>query len=392
MHCIKKLEDCGVFTYGALQDFLHAHGAARRRNSARRTFGNVTQLHVWTSVLIAEASVVPRKPGVYLLKNVADEVLYVGKSRNLRQRIRAYTSRGRPASGKIRVLRGAMAAFDYLTTGSEFEALLLEAELVRAHNPPFNERLRDFRSLAFIKVEAGPYGRLVATTRLRADGGKYHGPYSSTSATRRAVEALQDAIGLRSCDVPAHGEPRTPQAQHEALLQQALAFLRGEHDEVLLAVARRRDEAAARMKLEVAQREERRLERLRRLRQRTAALEFATGLSVLVMAPSRDPASEACFLFCRGRLAAQQMLPRRLAQREEARRLLAAILADKFRPQDAPRAFARQDEIDQLYLLCAWYRDRREGLTYVDLPDRRPEQDEADVWATAVLDGRPIEM
>jgi len=387
VHCIRKLEDAGVYTFGALQEYLRRRSAVRRRGGRARAFGDVKQLPVWTSILIDELHAVPTKPGVYLLKDAGDDVVYVGKSRNLRQRLRAYATAGKPVGAKVSALRAVVASFDVLTTGSEFEALLLEAELVRAYDPQFNDRLRNFREFAFIKAEVGPYGRLVTTTRLVEDGGHYYGPYRSVAAARAAVAALQDALDLRGCDDPNDGVQRMPPEQHEAQLDEAVAFLQGGADEVLLALARRRDEAVARLKVEVAEREYRRLDRLRRLRARHAALEFATGLNVLVLAPSADPSTELAFLFCGGRLIAQRPLPRRLPQRGEARQALAEMLADKYHPEQTPRSFARQEEIDQLFILAAWYQQRREGLSFIDLPQRRPWADEARAWADAILDG-----
>jgi len=389
VHCIKKLEDCGVYTFGGLQEYLRRRTATRRAAHRARAFGDVKQLPVWTSILIAELPAVPCKPGVYLLKDAGDDVVYVGKSRNLRQRLRAYASAAKPAGSKVGALRAVVTSFDYLVTGSEFEALLLEAELVREYKPPFNERLRNFREFAFIKAEAGPYGRLVTTTRLAQDGGRYYGPYRSMAAAREAVAALQDALGLRGCEDPNDGESRVPPEQHEALLDEAIAFLQGEADEVLLTLARRRDEAIARLRVDVAAREFKRLDRLRRLRSQHAALEFATGLDVVVLAPCSDPAFESCFLLCGGRLVAQCRLPRRLPQRDEARALLAGVLNEKYRPEDVPRSFTRQEEIDQLYIFAAWYRERREGLSYIELPGRMPTPDEARSWANAILDGEP---
>jgi len=390
VHCIKKLEDCGVYTFGGLQEYLRRRTGMRRRTNRTRAFGDVRQLPVWTSILIGELSAVPSKPGTYLLKDAGDNVVYVGKSRNLRQRLRTYATAARPAGAKVGALRAVVASFDFLVTGSEFEALLLEAELVREYDPPFNERLRNFREFAFIKAEAGPYGRLVTTTRLMPDGSHYYGPYRSMSGARAAVAALQDALGLRGCDDPNDGEPRIAPEQHEALLDEAIAFLQGEADDVLLTLARRRDEAIARLKVEVAEREFKRLDRLRRLRARHAALESATGLDLLVLAPCSDPAFEMCFLFCGGRLVAQRRLPRRLPERDEARSLLAEMLIDIFRPESTPRSFTRQEEIDQLFIFATWYRERREGLSYIELPPRRPSSDDAREWSNAVLDGEPI--
>ena len=387
LHCIRRLEDCGVFTYGALLEFLRSR-PLRKKAPQTRAFASVAQLPVWTSILRSELLDVPSKPGVYLLKDAGETVVYVGKSRNLRQRLRSYASGARPAGAKMRALRGVVASFDYLVTGSELEALLLEAELVRKHDPPFNDRLRNFREFAFLKVEPGPYGRLLTTTKLVADGSRYYGPYRSTPGARAAVSALQDALGLRSFDAgPDVPDIVLPPGQHDALIEEAIAFIEGAADDVMLSVARRRDEAAARNKPEVSEREEKRLERLRSLRTRHASLEAATGLNVIVMGPSACASEEACFLFCGGRLVAQGRLPRRLPDRDRAHRLLAELIAEYYRPQDASRSFARQEEIDQLFILASWFADRREGLSYVELPDRAPSAEDAAAWAAAMLDG-----
>ncbi|HXM19516.1 MAG TPA: exonuclease domain-containing protein [Candidatus Tumulicola sp.] len=395
VHCIKRLEDCGVFTYGALREYMRVRALPRRRRPCRDSSaaGNQPlQMPVWTAILMDELSAVPSKPGVYLLKDAGDNVVYVGKSGNLRQRLRAYASGGKPAGAKIRSLRGVVASFDVRVAGSEFEALLLEAALVRSHNPPFNERLRNFKEFAFIKLEAGPQGRVLATTRLAADGARYYGPYGSMEGARAAVSSLQDALGLRGIDAPDGSATALPPGRRQADIDEAVAFLEGDADDVLLSIARRRDEAAARLRLDVAGREEQRLERLRRLRARHANLQSATCLNVLVLAPSDDPSMEQSFLFCGGRLAAQALLPRRLPLRGEARRLLEHMLAQHYKPEEQSRSFARQEEIDQLFILASWYRERKGGLCYVDLPARGPAADEAFGWAGAILDGEPLKV
>ncbi len=387
IHCIKKLEDNAVFTLGMLLDHLRVRSAPKRRPLVRR-MSDASQLPVWTAVLRSELDAVPSKPGVYTLRDAGDQIVYVGKSRNLRQRLRAYATAGKPVGAKMRALRAAVASFNFTVTGSELEALLMEVELVRLHDPPFNDRLRNFQQFGFIKVESGPHGRLLTTTRLCQDGARYYGPYRSMAAARGAVAALQDALGL-DC-----GEADTqvvlPPAEREALLEEAVAFIEGSADEVLLTVARRRDEAAARGKAELAAREEERLERLRRLRGRHSALEAAARLHAVVLAGAADPSEEACFLFCGGRLAARERLPRRLPDRTRATELLGKMLAESFAPADAPRCFVKQHEIDQLYIFAGWYEQRREGLYYAALPDRRPGDGEALRWAQLILDGQAV--
>jgi DNA polymerase III subunit epsilon len=386
VHCIKKFEDCAVFTLGMLVDHLRLRALPRRRQGQK--LPDASQLPVWTSVLRSELESVPSKPGVYTLRDAASQIVYVGKSRNLRQRLRAYATAAKPAGPKLRALRAAVASFSYTVTGSELEALLMEAELVRAHDPPFNHRLRNFRQFGFIKIEPGPRGRLVTTTRLAADGARYYGPYRSMAVARAAAAALQDALGLGACENPDCAD--IPPAAREALLFEAAAFFEGHADDVMLSVARRRDEAAARGKTELCEREEARLERLRRLRSNQNSLEAAAGLSAVVLAPSASPAEEACFLFCRGRLAARTDLPRRLPDRPRAAMLLERMLADQYAPETMPRCFLKQHEIDQLYIFASWYERRREGLHFATLPDRRPEAEEAQRWAQSILDGEPV--
>ncbi len=388
IHCIKKLEDCAVFTLGMLLDHLRVRPVGRRR-APMRPATDASQLPVWTSVLMSELEGAPTRPGVYTLRDADDRIVYVGKSRNLRQRLRTYATAGRPAGPKLRALRAAVASFDFTVTGSELEALLVEAELVRAHDPPFNDRLRNFRQFGFIKVETGERGRLLTTTRLHEDGARYFGPYRSMATARAAVAALQDALELDCVDAP-NPIPALPPAQRKALLDDAVAFIEGSADEVLLAVARRRDEAAVRGKTELVAREELRLDRLRRLRARHAALEAAARLHAVVLAASTDPAEEACFLFCGGRLVGRERLPRRLPERARAVEVLATLLAERFAPDSAPRCFVKQHEIDQLYIFASWYETRKEGLYYAALPGRRPLGIEARVWAETILDGQTV--
>ncbi|HLJ83022.1 MAG TPA: exonuclease domain-containing protein [Candidatus Eremiobacteraceae bacterium] len=392
VHCIKRLEDRGVFTYGALAQYLRTKPIRRKRQRRARVLVDAGQLPVWSSSILAQLTEVPTRPGVYLLKDAGGSVVYVGKSKSLRARLRTYAATSKIAGAKVLQLRSIVATFDYLVTGSEFEALLLEAELVRAYDPPMNDRLRNFREFAFIKVGAGARGHLCTTTHVAGDGARYYGPYLSMTAARAAVAALQDALGLRACDEDNVDirVSESPPGHHEALIDEAIAFIEGAADDVLLAIARRRDEAGARGRLDVASREEKRLDRLRRLRERHARLEYATGLSMIVLAPSGHPSEEACFLFNAGRLAGQVRLPRRLPARSEARSLLTCLIAEKYKPDQTERSFARQDEIDQLFILASWFRKSREGLSFVTLPERTPNAAESERWAIQILDGEQV--
>lgn len=387
-HCLRRLEDEGVYTLGQLVRYLRETPSPQARPRPR-LIADAAQLPVWTSVLQSELRAVPAAPGAYTLQDASDRVLYVGKSRNLRQRLRAYVS-GKPAGVKIRALRAALASFSYSVTGSEFEALLLEAELVGRHDPPFNERLRHVGRFGFIKIRPGPDGTVQTTTRLVPDGSRYYGPYRNLRAARAAVVALREVSGLE-WEPDAETGPQDKAEDRSRMLERVLQFMEGEDEDVLLWLARRRDEAAARAERSRTQRLAEMIERLRGLRDRHARLLEATSLNLAIFAPAVQASHEVCFVVCRGRVVARVALPRRLPERPRAQGMLAGALVAHYRPGSLPRCFARQDEIDHIAIVAGWCTARREGLIYAPLPDRAPEPEESGVWAMRLLDGEPVE-
>jgi hypothetical protein len=110
------------------------------------------------------------------------------------------------------------------------------------------------------------------------------------------------------------------------------------------------------------------------------------------LGPAVEPSMEQCFLFCGGRLVGQRALPRRLPQRDEARAALAQLMSDRYRPSQAPRSFTRQEEIDQVAIVAGWYRERRDGLCYVELPSEDPCEATAARWAAKILDGESLDV
>jgi len=143
---------------------------------------------------------IPTKPGVYLLKDGHGRVIYVGKARNLRNRLRAYTGKSEGAGPKIEVLRSRLASFDYIVTESETEALVLESNLIKEHRPRYNVRLKDDKKFPFIKVTLGEgFPRAYVTRVVRQDGSRYFGPYTDAKAMRRTLRHARQLFPVRQC-------------------------------------------------------------------------------------------------------------------------------------------------------------------------------------------------
>src|SRR5690606_13945078 len=153
----------------------------------------------------------PDRQGVYLMKNAAGEVIYVGKAVSLRNRVRSYFQSPAGLSAKVRVMTSHIADVDYIVTDSEVEALILEANLIKEHRPRYNVRLRDDKAYPYLKITLGePFPRVVVTRRVERDGARYFGPYTNSNAAREATHALPKYVPLLSCSLVGCAERYSP--------------------------------------------------------------------------------------------------------------------------------------------------------------------------------------
>ncbi|MBO5907981.1 MAG: excinuclease ABC subunit UvrC [Clostridia bacterium] len=145
-----------------------------------------------------KANSLPEGPGVYIMKDTDGAVLYVGKSKKLKNRVSSYFV-GTHKSTKTAKLVSLVRDFDYIVCKSEIEALTLENVLIKKHSPKYNIKLKDAKSYPYIKVSQGEYPRLFVTRERKSDGGRYFGPYSGSSAAHAALGAVMKVFMLPSC-------------------------------------------------------------------------------------------------------------------------------------------------------------------------------------------------
>ncbi|MBN2566007.1 MAG: excinuclease ABC subunit UvrC [Candidatus Eisenbacteria bacterium] len=144
----------------------------------------------------------PTRPGVYLLKDASGRIIYVGKARNLRSRLRTYTGRSEPPDQKVEILRSRLRDVEFIVTESETEALILESNLIKEHRPRYNVRLKDDKRYPLIKVTTNEaYPRAYVTRIVRQDGARYFGPYTDAKAMRRTLRLIRQVFPVRQCPV-----------------------------------------------------------------------------------------------------------------------------------------------------------------------------------------------
>jgi excinuclease ABC subunit C len=239
----------------------------------------------------------PDTPGVYLWKAADGTVLYVGKAKRLRPRVRSYFGSDVDASVKTRVMVQQVADLETIVVPSETHALILEANLIKEHRPRFNVLLRDDKSYPYVKVTVQePFPRVFVTRRLSSDGARYFGPYTDVAAMRRALDVVKRIFTVRSCryDMPREmperacldyhiGRCKAPcvflqtQADYRAMIDEVVIFLDGRADEVVKRVRARMEAASEALDFERAAELRDALARLQRMEEPTVVLEVEGG-------------------------------------------------------------------------------------------------------------------
>lgn len=147
-----------------------------------------------------ELKKLPAKPGVYLMHNDRDEIIYIGKAKILKNRVRQYFDKGRNRSPKIEKMVSLIAWFEYIVTDSEVEALILENNLIKENRPRYNTMLKDDKTYPYIKLTLSEeYPRLILTRKVKKDKDKYYGPYPTGTDVKSVIDLLRQVYKLRTC-------------------------------------------------------------------------------------------------------------------------------------------------------------------------------------------------
>jgi excinuclease ABC subunit C len=222
------------------------------------------------SVLEEKLDAFPSRPGVYLMRDKGGKVIYVGKAKDLRSRVRAYFRSGDGRS-QVAFLMRRVADVETLVTANEKEALILENNLIKQYKPRYNIRLKDDKSYLSIKINVKhPWPRIVATRKIVKDGGRYFGPYSSAVAVRETLDIIEKHFLLRNCTEYNFKNRARPCLQYQIKrclapcvlpvdpkeyqenLRQATLFIEGKRQELAEELKRRMEERAETLEFEAA--------------------------------------------------------------------------------------------------------------------------------------------
>lgn len=268
---------------------------------------------VTTKDLNTRLELLPDKPGVYLFKDAAGEVIYVGKAVSLRNRVRSYFRAPRNITTKVLNMVKQVADLEYILTDSEVEALVLECNLIKEHRPRFNVRLRDDKNYPYLRVSvAEQWPRVMVARGFKNDGGRYFGPFAQLGSIQEIIRTLRQIFPFRTCSDARFRQHRnrpclhyfikrcpgpcagliTPEAYRD-VVDQLVMFLEGRGGQVLEQIRREMKEAAGRLEFERAAALRDRLRMLEAVIERQKVVLTRLGDEDFI-ALARSPRLDAC--------------------------------------------------------------------------------------------------
>jgi DNA polymerase-3 subunit epsilon len=341
--------------------------------------------------LRARLAALPATPGVYFFRDVDGRVIYIGKSVCLRKRVRSYFYTRQDDPRKIQRMRREIRSVEWICTGSELEALLLESRLVKQHQPRFNVFLRRFHQYPFIRVDLRDgFPRLEVTRELERDGALYYGPFHNSRGVQEVVDALADALGLRTCEGAGQALPgRRPCLRldlgrcmapcmeegvasiYAEAVREACDLFEGRGDRVFRVITDRMERAAARLQFESAARLRDAFLQIRQLVGKQQALTSAVrNLSLVAVCPSSRADRVELFLFSHGRLVMQRDVTRSRFEEPAGLDGFLDELATRYRmAQEETSLQVEQEVLDQIHIVADWLKNRTGEGRHRELPE-----------------------
>jgi excinuclease ABC subunit C len=333
----------------------------------------------------------PAKPGVYLMKDGRDNVIYVGKAINLRSRVRSYFHDSVSHPKQIRLAR-EIEAIDFIVTGSELEALILEMNLIKRHRPKYNIRLKDDKRYPYIKVHWQlDYPKVTVTRRMDLDdGSRYFGPYTSAWAVHQTLDLLRKTFPYLTCnrqitgkderaclyyDIRLCGGPcigAVSREEYRATIQGLMDFLNGRSEQVIVDLKARMAAAAQDLDFEKAAQIRDQLEALGRVVEKQKVVSLTrTDQDVIAFARQDDDACAQVFFIRGGKLIGREYFVLDGTEDEEPQAIMTEFVK-QFYDEAAyvPPEVLLPDQVPEANVIERWLAERRGNKVTLKVPRR----------------------
>ena len=340
-----------------------------------------------------ELKKLPAKPGVYLMHDEKDQIIYVGKAISLKNRVRQYFQASRNKGVKIEQMVTHIRRFEYIVTDSELEALVLECNLIKEHRPKYNTMLMDDKGYPFIKVTVNEaYPRIMLARTMQKDKAKYFGPYTSATAVKDTIDLIRKLYHIRSCNrnLPKDMGKERPclnyhikqckapcqgyisEEEYGKSIEEAIHFLNGHYDKLLKRLEQEMQEASEHMEFEKAIEYRELINSVKQIAQKQKMTD-STGedRDVLAVAKDAEDAVVQVFFIRGGRLIGRDHFFLRNASEDSKSKILESFIKQFYAGTPfIPSELMLQEELEEKELLEQWLSKKKEHRVRIRVPKK----------------------
>lgn len=340
-----------------------------------------------------ELKKLPSLPGVYIMHDEQDAIIYVGKAISLKNRVRQYFQKSRNLGIKKEQMVEQIARFEYIVTDSELEALVLESNLIKEHCPKYNTMLKDDKNYPFIKVTAGEaFPRIMTARSMKKDKSKYFGPYTSAGAVKDVIELTRKLYHLRTCnrslprdigkerpclyyhikqcDAPCQGY--ITEAAYQKQVEELLDFLNGNHKKILTQLEGKMYEASEKMEFEDAAQYRDLIQSVKKIGERQKITDHPGEDKDIIAAAMEDADAVVQVFFVRdGKLIGRDHFYMKSAPGENRKGILSSFLKQFYAGTPfIPKEIMLQEEVEDMELIAKWLESRKGKKVRISVPKK----------------------
>lgn len=340
-----------------------------------------------------ELKKLPGKPGVYLMHDERDAIIYVGKAISLKNRVRQYFQSSRNKGAKIEQMVTHISRFEYIVTDSELEALVLECNLIKEHRPKYNTMLMDDKTYPFIKVTVNePFPRVMMARRMKKDKAKYFGPYTSAGAVKDTIELIRKLYHIRICNrsLPKDIGKERPclnyhihqcyapcqgyisREEYRKSIDEVVRFLNGNYDPILKELEEKMLDASENLEFEKAIEYRELLASVQKIAQKQKITDTAgDDRDIIAMASEGEDAVVQVFFIRGGRLIGRDHFYLKIAENDTKSEILSSFIKQFYAGTPyIPAELMLPEEIEDQEIIEEWLTTRREHKVRLRIPKK----------------------
>ncbi len=345
-----------------------------------------------TNNLIAEQlKQLPTSPGVYLLKDAAGNILYVGKAANLHHRVRSYFGAGQKLSPKLQRMVARVNELDFFITSSEQEALILECNLIKRHRPRYNVRLKDDKTFPYLKIDLNDdWPRVHITRRLEENGGRYFGPFASAKSVRQTLKVIKGIFPFRSCSRVITGTDSracldyyihhclapcigvASKEEYAEVIKQVILFLEGKQELVVKELESKMNKPAEALNFEQAAWLRDQIKAINRVIEGQRIATAVRGeQDVIALAGDKDQAYVQVFFIRGGKLIGRESFVLQGTRSEEPHQIMASFIKQFYSSNPyIPPLLLLQYPVEDTTIIENWLQSKKGAKVRIQVPCR----------------------